>query len=124
MIAVSPAAQVPICLLQNFGTVLQMNKYLSGQGTFVGNMEGDIFSGKNSVVLMINGKEIVIEGLDALFYSIYRSGVSSDELLLERLKEELGKTGSVPGDALDDAAASLVTIYRDNMERAGSINFG
>jgi hypothetical protein len=101
-----------------------MNKYPAGQGIFVRNMNSDFFSGKNSVVLEIDGKKIVIEGLDTLFYSIYRSGVSSDELLLERVKEELEKTGSVPADALDEAAARLITIYRENMERAGSINFG
>ncbi|WP_421909436.1 hypothetical protein [Methanolacinia petrolearia] len=87
-------------------------------------MEEDVFSGENSVVLEIDGKKIVIEGLDTLFYSIYRGGVSSDELLLERVKEELEKTGSVPADLLDEAAARLITIYRENMERAGSINFG
>lgn len=87
-------------------------------------MGEELFSGDDSVVFNINGRKIEIGGLDALFYLIYKSGVSSDELLKERMKNELEKTGRVPEDALDEVAVRLVKIYRDSMERAGSINFG
>jgi len=87
-------------------------------------MGDELFSGANSVVFDIGGKKIGIDGLDDLFYSIYRSGVSSEELLKERIRIELEKKGTIPGEALDEAAVRLMKIYRDNMERAGSINFG
>lgn len=87
-------------------------------------MGNDLFSGENSVVFDIEGKKIEIGGLDAIFYSIYKGGVSSEKLLKEKLKIELEKTGSVPADALEEVADRLMKIYRDNMERAGSINFG
>jgi|GEM_PF-5091770 len=87
-------------------------------------MRDDLFSGENFVVFEIDGQKIRIDGLDALFYSIYKSGVSSRELLKKRLESELKKTGGVPPEALEEAALRLVQIYRDSMERAGSINFG
>lgn len=87
-------------------------------------MAEDIFSGDNSVDLDIDGREIKIDGIDAIFYSIYKAGVSSEELLKEALVNELKKTGSVPPDLIDGAADRLMSIYRDNMERAGGINFG
>ncbi len=87
-------------------------------------MRDDLFSGENFVVFEIDGQKIRIDGLDALFYSIYKSGVSSRELLKKRLESELKKTGGVPPEALEEAALRLIQIYRDSMERAGSINFG
>jgi hypothetical protein len=87
-------------------------------------MGNDLFSGENSVVFEIKGKKIEIGGLDAIFYSIYKGGVSSEELLKEKLIIELEKAGNVPADVLEEAAVRLMKIYRDNMERAGSINFG
>ncbi|MBN2733834.1 MAG: hypothetical protein JXQ82_03120 [Methanomicrobiaceae archaeon] len=74
--------------------------------------------------IVFDGKKYDIPGMDMIFYSVYKKGVSSRDKLKDELLLALKKAGTdVPEGKEDDFGYALVKKYKMTMERGSSMDF-